>query len=83
MPVYASIAAFPVCPQEFIMLPALPATHTINITLISNSDFNLEFRDCDCCFVVVQFEGPEVDLILHMAACVEGIYMKLSCYLLY
>lgn len=34
-------------------------------------------------FVVVQFEGPEVDLILHMAACVEGIYMKLSGYLLY
>lgn len=34
-------------------------------------------------FVVVQFEGPEVDLILHMAACVEGKCMKLSCHLLY
>lgn len=39
--------------------------------------------ESDCCFVVVQFEGPEVDLILHIAACVEGIYMKLSSYLLY
>lgn len=30
MPVYASIAAFLVCPQEFIMLPALPAAHTLS-----------------------------------------------------
>lgn len=39
--------------------------------------------ESDHCFVVVQFEGPYVDLIVHMAACVEGIYMKLSCYLVY
>lgn len=39
--------------------------------------------ETDHCFGVVQFGRHYVDLILLMAICVEGIYMKLSCYFVY